>query len=289
LVTDACRLKDFKFSFFFNEGVSSKPLKSSAPVTVGHGGKMIQYKSIDDIPDGLPDSPQLKNRNNSPLSRVLEDGDKYDEEDDDYEDNPMNQSSNYNQNDNYNESSSNYSIKQPLFPSEQGYNDNRYDNENSANKVRSTNYPPLQSNNTKQPLVYHITHVRTPPKPFLNRGEEDWDDEESDDDSIPSYNSKDNKKHESAPPKKLISHLKIPVNKNNVNVNRKSSPRKPPDLPHEYRDQKNSHGGRNEKEDKVLDMYTCIWICMYVHKYAYKYIYVYICMYMYIKREKIRN
>lgn len=105
MVTDACRLKDFKFSFFFNEGVSSKPLKSSAPVTVGHGGKMIQYKSIDDIPDGLPDSPQLKNRNNSPLSRVLEDGDKYDEEDDDYEDNPMNQSSNYNQNDNYNESS----------------------------------------------------------------------------------------------------------------------------------------------------------------------------------------
>jgi hypothetical protein len=90
------------------------------------------------------------------------------EEDDDYEVHPINQN-NYNQNDSYNESISNYSIKQPLFPSEHGYNDSRYENEN-LDRVRSTSYPPLKSNNIKQPLIYHKTHTRTPPKPFLNKG-----------------------------------------------------------------------------------------------------------------------
>jgi hypothetical protein len=66
------------------------------------------------------------------------------EEDDDYEDHPNNQN-NYNQNDNYNENSSNYGMKQPLFPSEDGYNNSLYENEDLA-KERFTNYPPLKSN-----------------------------------------------------------------------------------------------------------------------------------------------
>lgn len=142
-------------------GVASKPLKSSAPITSGNGGKMIQYKNIDDIPDGLPDSPQLKRSNNSPPSRIdiNEDSDQYEEEEDD-EDYPINQNTNYDQ------SSSNY--KPPSFPSEHGYNDSRY--ESSEKEARSNNYPPLQSSNNikQQPLVYHKTHNRTPPKPFLS-------------------------------------------------------------------------------------------------------------------------
>jgi hypothetical protein len=127
--------------------------------------------------------------------------------------------------------------------------------------------------------IYIHTHI------YIHKGEEDWDDDDSGEDSIPSYNSENNKKHVNIPPKSTVSKVKVPVDNNNMNVNRKSFPRKPPDLPYEYKDQKNGPGNRNDREEKVTtenelknSLYYSKEPCAYIYIYMYIHIYIYICI-----------
>ena len=67
-------------------GASKVSDKGTASSNAGPGGgKMTQYRSLDDIPDGLPATPQLENCDSSRIrdSRYSNDAD--DDDDDDYE------------------------------------------------------------------------------------------------------------------------------------------------------------------------------------------------------------
>ena len=177
-------------------GGAKKGTEKNVPSSSGPGGgKMTQYKSLDDIPDGMPDSPQL-NKSDRGFSRQEN---KYDEEEeggdgdeendgeqDDYEDyssygvpkkTPSAQKNSY--------SDDNYSEK-PLYGGNNGNNgygnnssntnngNNGYEKRSSVNgSEKLSKYPPLQSGDSgingfdgkQRPIVYPSTHIKSPSKP----------------------------------------------------------------------------------------------------------------------------
>ena len=163
------------------------------------GGKMTQYKSLDDIPDGLPDSPH---------SRIVESRQNYDskysDEEDDADNDDEDSGSSYTvPNRIYSAGISSYSDP-PSFPSEiasygsnYGLNPGSYHVEVRDEKL--SKYPPLQiDQETKQrPIVYQRSHMKSPSRhhQISTNEEEDWNDDDSEGgDSLPSHHSKSGKK-----------------------------------------------------------------------------------------------
>ena len=161
------------------------------------GGKMTQYKSLDDIPDGLPDSPQSKvvdlRRNNG--NRY---NDEEDDADDDYElsrspfDAPTRSTT---------VRTPSYS-ELPVFPSEKAYHTGNHEVDRGSYQVdvrgaKLSKYPPLQTDqDTKQrPIVYQKSHMKSPSKPqeCHANDDENWNDDDSEGESLPSYQSKNGK------------------------------------------------------------------------------------------------
>ena len=176
--------------------------KSSVGSNTGPGGgKMTQYKSLDDIPDGLPDSPQSKivdlRKNN---------GNRYSDEEDDADNDHEHSRPPYDApTRSITIGTSSYSGP-PSFPSEKASHSGNYESNRGSYQVdvRSSNlskYPPLQTDQeTKQrPIVYHKSHMKSPPKQQEYNAdddddEENWNDDDSEGESLPSYQSKNGRK-----------------------------------------------------------------------------------------------
>lgn len=141
------------------------------------GGHMTQFRSLDDIPDGLPESPQKGGSNHGVFATKSFDED-YADDDDDGDDDDWKS--------NYVAARISESFHQPMLPSERAASDSRP----GSNQL--SKYPPLQgdSDGKSRPIVYPTSRPRSVRRSNVSDDEDNnnWDND-SDDESQPTRKS----------------------------------------------------------------------------------------------------
>jgi hypothetical protein len=243
-------------------GAASKLVKKPAAAanSGSDGGKMIQYKNIDDIPDGHLDSPTSKKETSRDNNDSYYDEEDNIEDDGSYEEYEPAHIAEYH---NKYKSNDSYPMKPPSLPAE----DRNIRSYGQHNPNSHDNYPPLRtgSETKQQPMVYPKSYGSSSPK-FQN-DDEDWDDDNSEEDDLPSYQSKNRQSSnydevEVIPKRqstsiaqnhdrnKSVIHSSSAANRSKK-FNPSSSQSRPPELPYEVRGQSNKKVEQNGG-DKIL-------------------------------------
>jgi hypothetical protein len=153
------------------------------------GGKMIQFKSLDDIPDGLPESPQ--HCNGGSFFESNSSGNYYEGEDAEDENDDEDLDADYAA-----PAVSQYS-KQPMLPFERESNsrngryDAKSDGKQSSKGMVSSNYPPLKKGGDakNQPVVSKNAYPKSVQHANDSDDDEEWGND-SEGDSQPPYQPK---------------------------------------------------------------------------------------------------
>lgn len=161
-------------------GASSKATdKSAGSSTSVSGGYMTQFRSLDDIPDGLPESPQKGGSIYGVSAAKTYDGD-YDDDDECQE----------KWNSSYVAAPINHSSRQPMFPSERAaLNESNLGgkSESRPDSSRLREHLSLQGDveGKNRPIIYPTSHSRSVQQSNLSDDEDDNWDNDSEDDSQP--------------------------------------------------------------------------------------------------------